>query len=721
MNIHQQRPWLRAGRNGLWPAVLVLIAAAGMARAGAAWAQTPAPTPDLSAVPKVHAIAMHGDPKYGPDFEHLDYANPDAPKGGDVKLYDVGSYDSLNPYILEGTTPYAVLEDRVYESLMASTRDEPFSMYGLLAESIQTPEDRSWVVFTLRPEAKWGDGTSVTADDVVYSFNTLIEKGSPFYAQYYGDVDKVTKVDDRTIRFDTKAGTTNRELPLILGQFPIFQKAWWEGRDFAQPSLDVPVSSGPYKVAKVDPGSSITLERDPSYWGKDLPINKGLYNFDTMQWDFYRDSDVALEAFKAGEYDFRGENSSKNWATGYDFPALEDGKVSKEEIPNDNDQGMQGWWFNTRKPIFQDKRVRDALIHAFDFEWTNANLTYNAYTRSNSYFSNSELGSRGQPDAAELAILDPYRDQLPDEVFTTEYVPPSTGGTEEGLRANLQKAVALLEEAGWTVKDNQLVNAEGEPMKFEILLDSPAWERLTGPYIDNLKKLGIDASMRTVDASQYESLVEDFDYDMIVVNRAESESPGNEQRDYWGCKAAETKGSGNYPGICDPVVDALVERVIQAKDRVDLVTATRALDRVLLAGRNVVPQWYIGHDRVAYWNLIQHPETMPNLGMDFDTWYSNADQVAEIRKAQAAIEFVEPTEEGAEAAAETTAVATGETTGEAGGEATAAATAAPESASSDEAGGTGGIPGGTIALVIGAIVLVGAVYLFMRSRGAPGQ
>lgn len=694
-------------RLGARPGAIALLACGILLAFGRplpAQAQTaPAAAPAAADAPKAHGLAMHGALKYAPDFTHFDYADPDAPKGGDVKLAQTGSFDSLNPYILEGTTPYLVLEDRFYETLTTSSLDEPFSVYGRLAATVQTPADRSWTVFTLRPEARWSDGTPVTADDVVFSFNILRDKGHPFYQQYYGDVDKVASLDPLTVRFDTKAGTTNRELPLILGQVPIFQKAWWSTRAFDKPSLDIPVSSGPYKVGKVDPGSSLTLVRDPNYWGKDVPVNKGRYNFDTMRYDFYLDSDVALEAFKAGEYDYRAENSSKNWAVGYDFPALKEGKVVKEEIPNDNDQGMQGYWFNLRRPLFQDKRVREALILAFDFEWTNANLTYNAYTRDNSYFSNSELGARGLPEGAELALLEPFRGKVPDEVFTKAYAPPSTGGTEDGLRANLKQAVDLLQSAGWTVKDNALVDAAGKPLKFEILLDDPGFERITGPYIDNLKKLGVDASMRTVDPSQYEKLTEDFDFDVIIVNRGQSESPGNEQRDYWTCEAAKTPGSGNYPGICDPAVDAMVDAVVNAADRTALVTASRALDRVLQWGQYVVPQWHISHSREAYWKVIRHPATMPNLGKDFDAWYADSSQAEAIRKAQEAIAFMTPTAEGeaGAAAADTTAVT-----------ATVAATATLPAA---PAGTTGG--GSLLLPALGLLAIVAVGWFVMRRRG----
>lgn len=684
-------------------AVLALAPQAGaVGHAQGAVGQAAASIPAAAAEepPWVHALAMHGDPKYGPDFSHFDYVDPNAPKAGDIKLSQIGTFDSLNPFILEGNSPAGVLEERFYEYLTVSARDEPFTQYGLLAEAMQMPEDRKWVAFRLRQEARWSDGTPVTADDVVFSFNTIMEKGHPFYKDYWADVKEVVKIDDRTVRFNFDPKTINRELPLIMGQLPILQQAWWKDRDFSSPSLEIPVSSGPYKIdaQALRPGSAITLVRDPNYWGASLAVNVGRHNFDRMQWEFYRDSAVAMEAFKAGEYDWRYENSSKQWATAYDFPALNEGKVVKEEIPNASDQGMQGWVFNTRREFFKDKRVREALVYAFDFEFTNKSLMYNMYTRCNSFFSNSELGCRGLPEGEELAILNQFRDQLPPEVFTTEWKPPSTGGTEEGFRANLAKAVALLEEAGWTVKDGKLVNAAGQPMRFEILLSDTGWERLTGPYIDNLKKLGIEATMRTVDQAQYEERVEQFDFDMIVHRYGQSESPGNEQRNYWSCASAKTNGSQNYAGICDPVVDALIERVIAARSREDLVAATRALDRVLLWGYYLVPHWYIEYDRVAYWKVVARPATSPKYGIDLDTWFANTAEAEAIRAAQEAIEFVPPTEEAAAGAVEPTQPVT-----------------ATEAVTTTEVPGPTGLSTTTIVLLaIGLLVVLGLALYFMR-------
>jgi microcin C transport system substrate-binding protein len=688
-----------------------------------AFAQTPSQTEATAptaapatggSVPWLECVAMHGDSKYSADSTSLGYVEPVAPPGGDIKLSQVGTFDSLNPYILDGNPPRAVLEYRFYEYLANSPADEPFTVCGVLAEGIQMPDDRKWVAFKLRKDAKWSDGTPVTPDDVVYSFNTIMKNGDPFYQSYYGDVKTATKVDDQTVRFDFDPQTINRELPLIITQLPILQKAYWEGKDFSKPSLDIPVSSGPYKVdpTSMKPGQTIVLVKDPSYWGKDIWYNRSRHNFDKMQWDFYRDSSVALEAFKGGEYDWRLENSSKNWATAYDFPALNEGKVTKENIKNSQDQGIQGWVFNTRKDFFKDPKVREALNYAFDFDWTNANLTYNAYKRSNSFFSNSQLASTGLPQGEELAILQQYKDQLDPRVFTEEFTLPTTGGTPEGLRANLKKATDMLAEAGWTVKDGKLVDKDGNQMKFEIILSDAGFERLTNPFIENLAKLGVEATMRTVDQAQYQQVIDNFSYDMIINTWGESESPGNEQRNYWSSDSAKTNGTNNYAGVNNPAIDALVERVIAARSREDLVTATHALDRALLWGFYLVPQWYIDSYRVAYWNNLARPQNAPPLGLDLDTWFTNSAQAAAIREAQVAAGTAQPalSTEAAAAAAAATAGTVMPTE-----VATVAATAAVTSTTSGAPAEGGGMSSGTIALLgIGVLVLIGLAFWFMR-------
>ncbi|WP_448204822.1 extracellular solute-binding protein [Azospirillum sp. sgz302134] len=595
-------------------AVCVLIALMAAGTAGRAGAE-----------PR-HGIALYGEPKYGADFKHFDYVNPNAPKGGKVTLQAIGSFDTLNPFTLKGVP--AAGAAMIYDTLMANSADEPFTEYGQLAESIDLPEDRSWVAFTLRPNARWHDGNPVTADDVVFSFHTLTES-HPFYRSYYSAVDKVEAEGDRRVRFTFKPGD-NRELPLIVGQLPVLPKHYWQGKDFQATTLDPPLGSGPYRIASFDPGRSISYERVPDYWGKDLPVNAGRNNFGTMVYEYYRDVSVALQAFRGGLYDFRQENVAKTWATGYDFDAVRDGKVTKEEIQNQVPAGMQGYVFNTRRPMFQDRRVRWAIAHAFDFEWTNQTLFYGAYKRTESYFENSPLQSRGVPQGRELALLEPWRGKIPDEVFDKAYHPPSTEG-QNGLRRNLLEAKRLLDEAGLEVRNGQRVfPATGKPLAFEILLDSPTFERVTLPFVENLKRLGIQANLRTVDTTQYENRIRDFDFDMTVHVWGQSLSPGNEQAGYWGSAAADRPGSQNLAGIRSEAVDALVAQVVRAGTEEDLKAAVAALDRVLLWGHYVVPQWYSGVYRVAYWNRLKRPANLPPYGLAFDAWWlTDAPSVAE--------------------------------------------------------------------------------------------
>jgi microcin C transport system substrate-binding protein len=568
----------------------------------------------------VHALAMHGDTKYPADFKHFDYVNPDAPKGGTLRLHAIGAFDTLNPYIIKGQPPGII--GLMYETLLNSSADEAFTEYGHIAESITVPDDRSWVEFTLRPQARWHDGQAITPDDVVYSFNMLREKGAPRYRLYYATVDAVAKTGPRSVKFTFKPGD-NRELPLILGQLPVLPKHYWEKRKFDETTLEVPLGSGPYKVSGFEPGRFIVLERVKDWWAKDLPVSKGFYNFDTIRVDYFRDSTVALEAFKAGQYDFREENESKKWATAYDFPAIQSGQVKKEKLPNQNPTGMQAYAFNLRRPLFQDPRVRHALAFAFDFEWANQNLFYGQYERTESYFSNSELAAKGLPSPEELAILKPLADQIPPEVFTTEYRAPKTDGTGN-IRPNLRLAMDLLKQAGWEVKNGRLVNAEGKPFEFEILLVQPAFERITGPFVGNLERLGIKATIRTVDTAQYENRERAFDFDMVVDSWGESLSPGNEQREFWGSDAAIEPGSRNTLGIRNPAIDKLVDLVISAPDRDSLVTRTHALDRVLLWNHYVIPHWHIGYDRVAYWDKFGRPAVIPERGFQLFAWWIDA-------------------------------------------------------------------------------------------------
>jgi len=574
-----------------------------------------------------HGLSIYGDLKYKAGFKHFDYVNPEAPKGGDVRLAAVGTFDNLNPFILKGVPGAGITQ--IFETLTISSSDEPASEYGLIAESIEVPADRSWVAFTLRPEARFHDGSPITVDDVIWTFQALKTKGHPFYRSYYAQVVKAEAVGPRKVKFSFGPGD-NRELPLITGQMPVLSKAYFTKHEFDKTTLESPLGSGPYRVESVDAGRSIVYRRVKDYWGSKLPVRVGAENFDTIRYDYYRDSTVALEAFRAGQYDFRQENSAKNWATAYAIPAVTQGLVKKEEIPNQVPTGMQAFVFNTRRAIFQDRRVRQALGYAFDFEWTNKNLFYGSYTRTKSYFSNSELASRGLPGPDELKVLEPFRAKLPPEVFTKEYLPPNTDPPVD-MRASLRDGLALLKEAGWVVKHEKLANAKtGEPMQFEILLNDAVFERITLPFAKNLERLGVTARVRTVDTAQSQKRMDDFDFDMTVVVWPESLSPGNEQRDNWSSTQANIPGSRNFAGIRDPVVDKLVDLVIQAPDRPSLVTRTRAMDRVLLWGFYVIPQWHITSFRVAFWDKFDRPKISPKYALGFDTWWVDAKKEAAL-------------------------------------------------------------------------------------------
>ena len=575
-----------------------------------------------------HALSMFDDVKYGPDFEHFDYTDPNAPTGGAIRLAALGTFDSLNPFILKGNV--AAGSGLIYDSLLTGSLDEPFTEYGLLVESIDMPADRSWVEFTLREEARWHDGRPVTVEDVIWTTETLKTKGHPFYRHYYADIAGVSQAGPRTVRF-AFGDTLNRELPLIVGQIQILPKHWWEGRDFESTTLEPPPGSGPYRIAAVEPGRSITYERVPDYWGRNLAVQRGQNNIDAIRYDYYRDATVAVEAFKAGEFDFRHENNSKEWGTAYDLPDVESGRIIKELIDHEIPTGMQAFWFNTRRAKFADPRVRHALAHAFDFEWSNANLFYGQYTRTKSFFSNTELASSELPEGTELEILERWRDRLPAEVFARAYEPPSTDGSGN-IRRNLRTAKRLLQEAGWTVHDGVLTHAgTGETMEIEFLLVAPAFERIVAPVVRNMERLGIAARIRLVDPAQYQNRIDAFDFDIVVSTRGQSLSPGNEQRNYWTTASADIPGSGNLAGIADPVVNALVDLLIQAPDRDALVATTRALDRVLLWGHYVIPQWHIRSFRLVYWNKFGRPEIRPKYGLGFpSTWWIDEDKAARL-------------------------------------------------------------------------------------------
>jgi len=472
---------------------------------------------------------------------------------------------------------------------------------------------------------------------VVWTFNTLREKGHPMYRSYYGDVTEIAPEGERGIRFRFKSDQ-NRELPQILGEMPVLSKAYWSGRDFAKTTLEPPLGSGPYKVESLDPGRSITYRRVADYWGADLPVNRGRHNVDVIRYDYYRDGTIALEAFKAGQYDIRRENSSKSWATGYDSPAVREGLIKKDVIPNQLPSGMQGFGYNLRRPLFEDPRVREALAYAFDFEWSNKNLFYGSYTRTRSYFDNSELAATGVPQGEELKILEPFRGKVPDEVFTKEYDPPKYDGSGN-IRDGLRAALSLLKEAGWSFKDEKLVNDKtGQPFAFEILLDDPQIERIVLPFTKNLERMGITARVRTVDVAQYEKRMETFDFDMAVVVFGQSLSPGNEQREFWGSKAADDPGSRNLLGIKRPAIDELVEELIRSPDRASLIAHTRALDRVLQYGYYVIPNFHLPAFWVAYWDKYRRPQVSPKYGVGLDTWWVDprAEQSIDAKKGEVA-------------------------------------------------------------------------------------
>jgi microcin C transport system substrate-binding protein len=593
---------------------VLLIAAAGVAKAVV-----------------TYGMSLYGELKYPADFTHFDYADPNAPKGGTMKLATIGTFDTLNPFIIKGVPAAGIGE--LFDTLMVRSEDEAASDYPLIAESADLAADRMSVLYTLNPKARFHDGTPITPGDVVWSFGILRDKGAPLYRFYYGDVTKVTIEGDHGVRFQFKSAD-NRELPAILSEMPVLSEAYWSTRNFEKTTLEPPLGSGPYKVDAVDPGRSITYRRVADYWGKDLPVNRGRFNVDVIRYDYYRDATVSLEAFKAGQYDIRRENSSKAWATGYDGPALRDGLIKKEVMPNQNPTPMQGFGYNLRRTLFQDPRVRQALAYAFDFEWSNKNLFYGAYTRTRSYFDNSELAATGVPQGDELKILEPFRGQVPDEVFTKQYDPPKYDGSGE-IREGLRTALGLLKEAGWSFKGEQLVNDKtGEPFQFEFLNEDPQMERVALPFIQNLKRLGIIATMRTVDVSQYEQRMNNFDFDMTVVMFPQSLSPGNEQRELFGSGSADEPGSQNHLGIKNKVIDQLIEELIVSPTRADLVAHVHDLDRVLQWGYYVIPQYHLPDYWVAYWNKFRHPQTNAKYALGLETWWidTSAEQTIESKK-----------------------------------------------------------------------------------------
>ncbi len=575
--------------------------------------------------------SLMGESKYGENFQHYDYVNPDAPKGGTLNSTALGTFDSFNPYIVQGSPAAGFAQfggGLLYDTLMEQATDEPSVSHQLIADAYKYPDDFSSATYRLDPKAKWHDGQPITVEDVIWSFNVL-KANSPMYGRYYANVTEAVAISDREVefRFDQKG---NRELPKIIGDLVVLPKHWWEGtdakgnkRDITRPTLEPPLGSAAYKIKSFKPGAEIIWERVPDYWAAKLPVKLGRENFDVRRYTYFQDENASWQAFtKGGFQDVRGENRSQRWATGYDFPTFKAGLIKKVELPTETGEPMQGFVLNMRRPQFQDRRVREALTYAFDFESMNRTLFYGLYARTDSYFEGGDLASSGLPTGKELEILSEYKDKLPPELFTNEFKLP-VYDTPQATRENLRKAFDLLKQAGWESKDGKLVKADtGQQFRIEFLADDPSDERVTGPFMANLRKLGIDASLRAVDAAQYVNRVNDFDYDVITTVLAQSQSPGNEQRDFWSSHAADTPGSRNMAGIKDPVVDALIERVIFATDREDLLAATHALDRVLLWNYYLVPQWHNPKLWLAYWDKFGMPEKQPSYaGVDIESWW----------------------------------------------------------------------------------------------------
>ncbi|MEQ6917409.1 extracellular solute-binding protein [Halomonas aquatica] len=579
-------------------------------------------------VPTVHGLALYGKPSLPAGFTHLPHADPDAPVGGSLIRSAIGSFDSTNPFIIRGTPATGLTE--IYDTLLTQNPDEPFSMYGLLAEGVRLDPERQWIEFDLHPEARFHDGEPVTAEDVIFSFETLTERGQPFYAAYYADVVDIRAVDEDTVHVDL-ADSESRELPLILGQLPILPAHFWEDRDFEATTRDALLGSGPYRIATVDPGRRIVYERVPDYWGKDLPVNRGRHNIERLVYDYYRDQTVALEAFKAGNLDMRIESSARNWATAYDFPALTEGLVKRLEVADGQPAGMQAYVMNLRRDKFQDVRVREALNLAFDFEWLNRNLFYGAYERTRSYFANSGMAADGLPSEAERQMLEPYRQSLPDEVFSS----PLPIEHPDELRPRLARALELLDEAGYAVRNGVMTHRDsGAPLRLEVLLYDTQFERVVQPLLQNLAKLGIEGDIRIVDVNQYLNRLRSFDFDMIVGSFPQSANPGNEQRDFWTSEFADVPQSRNLIGLSEPVIDDLVEDLIAADSRQALDTAAQALDRVLRWGFYVIPQWHLGHTRIALWNKFGWQEPFPEYNLDLHAWWVDPRRAEEIEDRQ---------------------------------------------------------------------------------------
>ncbi len=603
-------------------AALLLLAAGGLM----AKAEKPVRPAGNSAPGFVHGMALGDTPRYGPEFTHFRYANPQAPKGGELRLSAMGTFDKLNPFTLKGIAARGVM-DLMFESLTIGSLDEPMSTYGLLAKEMQLAKDRLSITFRLRPEARFSNGDPITADDVKFSFDTLRSKSaSPIWRNYWADVRDAEVIDPQTIRFNFLR--KNRELHMIVGAVPVFSRKWGEQqgtqKPFEQWIQDPPIASGPYVIERVDLGKSIRFKRQASYWADEHPTRKGQFNFDTITFRYYKDEFARIEAYKAGEFDFVHENAAKNWARSYIGAKFNRGELQKTELPNSNAQGLQGFYFNIRRPLFQDVRVREAIGLALDYEWMNRQLFYNQYKRSYSYFTNTTMAATGRPSEAELRLLMPLKDRLMPSVFDDVPQPPNTNAPNS-LRENLRKARSLLAQAGWTYRDGALRDAQGRPFEFEVLLSTRTWERIIAPFARNLAKLGITARVRVTDTSLYKKRLDDYDYDMIVHWYLSSQSPGNELVFRFMSDAAKEPGADNFIGIADPVVDQLINRLLAVESRDELITAARALDRVLRAGHYAIPHWHNNAHRVSFRRGLQGPSTLPDYYHSEDwvvaTWW----------------------------------------------------------------------------------------------------
>jgi microcin C transport system substrate-binding protein len=608
----------------------------GVGALGSFWLR-PARSADVST--EAHGMSVFGDLKYKPDFHHFDYVNTSAPKGGtfslipSVRAYNQSyqTFNSFNAYILKGEGAQGM--DMTFAPLMVRAGDEPDSMYGMVAKSVQISPDKLTYRFTLRPEARFHDGSKLTAQDAAFSLTALKEKGHPLIIVQLRDMIKAEAADDATL-IVTFAPKRARDVPLYVAGLPIFSKAYYATRPFDESSLDVPLGSGPYKVGKFEVNRFVEYERVKDWWAADLPVCRGSYNFNVVRYEFYRDRDVAFQGFTAQSYLFREEFTARVWATRYDFPAVKDGRVKMETLPDETPSGAQGWFINTRREKFTDPRVREALIQAFDFEWTNKTIMYGAYARTHSPFQNSDMMASGPPSPEELKLLEPFRGQVPDEVFGAPFVPPVSDGSGQD-RALLRKAAQLLQDAGIVIKDGKRVLPNGEVFKIEFLIDEPSIQPHHAPYVKNLGTLGIEASVRLVDPVQYRARVEDFDFDMTIERFSMSATPGDGMRPFFTSQAASTKGSYNLAGIANPAIDALVEKVIGADNRADLTVACRAFDRVFRAGRYWVPQWYRTSHPIAYWDLFGHPAKLPRYAQGVgapDIWWSEPDKAAKLEQ-----------------------------------------------------------------------------------------